>query len=385
MADAFKHLIGPAVVKQVAHHLHRVSPTFKAKRFEQLALEGLEGLEFKARAQHLSAALQATLPERFEEAADILQTSLKAVPQPRFEHDPDDDLGTLGTDDTGLGGWALWAFGDFVAQRGLAHPERSLRALHAITQRFTAEFAIRPFIVHHPELVFRTLNGWLNDPSAHVRRLVSEGSRPRLPWGLRLQMLVKDPSPTLPLLHALQDDPSEYVRRSVANHLNDIAKDHPDVVAKWLDAHLPEAPLSRQRLLRHASRSLIKSGHPGVMQAWGLGQGLVGTARLSASSNRVRIGEKVTLHIELIAPHGHATDQRLEVDYLVHHIKANGSTSPKAFKGKRVILPSHGSVSWDKSHSFVPVSTRRYFPGEHRIELQVNGQVVAQTVVQLHA
>jgi 3-methyladenine DNA glycosylase AlkC len=373
------------VVKQVAHHLHRVSPTFEAKRFEQLALDGLLGLEFKARAQHLSLALQATLPERFEEAADILQASLKAVPQPRFEHDPDEDLGTLGTDDTGLGGWALWAFGDFVAQRGMANPERSLRALHAITQRFTAEFAIRPFIVHHPELVFRTLNGWLNDPSAHVRRLVSEGSRPRLPWGLRLQMLVKDPSPTLPLLHALQDDPSEYVRRSVANHLNDIAKDHPDVVAKWLDAHLPEAPLSRQRLLRHASRSLIKSGHPGVMQAWGLGQGLVGTARLSASSNRVRIGEKVTLHIELNAPHGHASDQPLEVDYLVHHIKANGSTSPKAFKGKRVILPSHGSVSWDKSHSFVPVSTRRYFPGEHRIELQVNGQVVAQTVVQLHA
>jgi 3-methyladenine DNA glycosylase AlkC len=385
MAEAFKHLIGPAVVKQVAHHLQRVSPTFNAKRFEQLALDGLEGLEFKARAHHLSLALQTTLPERFEEAADILQASLKAVPRPRFEHDPDEDLGTLGTDDTGLGGWALWAFGDFVAQRGMANPERSLRALHAITQRFTAEFAIRPFIVQHPDLVFRTLGGWVNDPSAHVRRLVSEGSRPRLPWGLRLQTLVKDPSPTLPLLHALQDDPSEYVRRSVANHLNDIAKDHPDVVANWLAKHLPEAPLPRQRLLRHASRSLIKTGHPGVMQAWGLGQGLLGTARLLASSTSVRIGEKVMLHIELTAQAGHASDQRLEVDYLVHHIKANGSTSPKAFKGKRVVLPSHGRVSWDKSHSFVPVSTRSYFPGEHRIELQVNGQVVAKTEVLLLA
>jgi 3-methyladenine DNA glycosylase AlkC len=383
MAEAFKHLIGPAVVKQVAHHLHRVSPTFKSKRFEQLALDGLEGLEFKARAQHLSQALQATLPERFEEAADLLQASLKAVPRPRFEHDPDDDLGTLSTDDTGLGGWALWAFGDFVAQRGMGHPERALLALHAITQRFTAEFAIRPFIVQHPELVFRTLQGWVGDPSAHVRRLVSEGSRPRLPWGLRLQALVKDPRPTLPLLHALQDDPSEYVRRSVANHLNDIAKDHPELISNWLAEHLPDAPLSRQRLLRHASRSLIKSGHPGVMQAWGLGQGLVGKARLSASPAKARIGEKVTLHIELTAASDHATDQRLEVDYLVHHIKANGSTSPKAFKGKRVILPSRGSVGWDKAHSFVPVSTRRYFPGEHRIELQVNGQVVAHTSVML--
>jgi len=300
MAEAFKHLIGPAVVKQVAHHPHRVSPTFQA-------------------------------------------------------------------------------------QRGMAHPERALLALHAITQRFTAEFAIRPFIVQHPELVFRTLNGWVNDPCAHVRRLVSEGSRPRLPWGLRLQALVKDPSPTLPMLHALQDNPSEYVRRSVANHLNDIAKDHPELISHWLAEHLPEAPLSRQRLLRHASRSLIKTGHPGVMQAWGLGQGLVGTAHLSASTHSVRIGEKVTLYIELTAPNGHATDQRLEVDYLVHHIKANGGTSPKAFKGKRVVLPSQGSVSWDKAHSFVPVSTRRYFPGEHRIELQVNGRVVNDTMVRLLA
>jgi len=171
----------------------------------------------------------------------------------------------------------------------------------------------------------------------------------------------------------------------VDNHLNDIAKDHPELISHWLAEHLPEAPLSRQRLLRHASRSLIKTGHPGVMQAWGLGQGLVGTAHLSASTHSVRIGEKVTLYIELTAPNGHATDQRLEVDYLVHHIKANGGTSPKAFKGKRVVLPSQGSVSWDKAHSFVPVSTRRYFPGEHRIELQVNGRVVNDTMVRLLA
>jgi 3-methyladenine DNA glycosylase AlkC len=120
---------------------------------------------------------------------------------------------------------------------------RALRCLHALTQRFTAEFAIRPFIVQHPQRTLATLQRWVHDPSAHVRRLVSEGSRPRLPWGLRLQALVRDPSPTLPLLRALQDDPSAYVRRSVANHLNDIAKDHPALVV----ALGARAPARRQR------------------------------------------------------------------------------------------------------------------------------------------
>ena len=135
-------------------------------------------------------------------------------------------------------------------------------------------------IVAHPERVYATLQRWTTDPSAHVRRLVSEGSRPRLPWGLQLKSLIADPSPTLPLLRALQDDDSEYVRRSVANHLNDIAKDHPDLVVQWLAEHLPGAPAARRRLLKHASRTLIKQGHPQAMKAWGLGQALRGTLQV---------------------------------------------------------------------------------------------------------
>ena len=149
-------------------------------------------------------------------------------------------------------------------------PERALPTLAELTQRFTAEFAIRPFISRHPQPTLDTLARWVHDPSAHVRRLVSEGSRPRLPWGLRLQALVQDPSPTLPLLRALQDDPSAYVRRSVANHLNDIAKDHPDLVARWVGEHRAGASAERAALLRHASRTLIKKGHPEVLAAWGL-------------------------------------------------------------------------------------------------------------------
>jgi 3-methyladenine DNA glycosylase AlkC len=381
MAEAFKNLINPQTVQAVAHHLHRVWPAFPRSRFEQLAGQGLDELEFKARAVHLSHALQACLPDDFLHAADLLQASLKAVPTPVFDHDPDDDLGSLSTDDSGLGGWALWAFGDYTARCGLNQPERALALLHALTQRFTAEFAIRPFIVAHPERVYATLAQWQHDPSAHVRRLVSEGSRPRLPWGLRLQQLVQDPSPTLPWLRQLQDDPSAYVRRSVANHLNDIAKDHPDLVASWLDAHLPGATLQRQRLLRHASRTLIKAGHPGTLNAWGLGQAFAGQATLSAHPPQLRIGEAVQLRVALRSQA--ASAQTLEMDLRVHHIKAKGHSSPKTFKGKRLQLAPGEQLQWERQHSFAPVSTRRYHPGPHRIELLLNGKTVAEATVLL--
>jgi 3-methyladenine DNA glycosylase AlkC len=266
--------------------------------------------------------------------------------------------------------------GEFVARRGLAQPERGLAALHALTQRFTAEFAIRPFIAQHPVLAFTSLQRWVADPSAHVRRLVSEGSRPRLPWGQRLHSLVADPSPTLPLLLALQDDPSEYVRRSVANHLNDIAKDHPALVAAWLQEHLPGAPAPRRALLRHASRTLVKQGHAPTLQAWGLGLGYSGSASLRVSPARVVLGESVELVLTLQAAAGQT--QTLVIDYAVHHVKADGSLSPKVFKGWQLTLAPGEAVTLRKRHSMKPVTTRRYHAGRHGLTVQVNGQTVAE-------
>jgi 3-methyladenine DNA glycosylase AlkC len=248
--------------------------------------------------------------------------------------------------------------------------------LHALTQRFTAEFALRPFIVQHPALVFETLARWCTDPSAHVRRLVSEGSRPRLPWGLRLQTLVQDPRPTLPLLHTLQDDTSDYVRRSVANHLNDIAKDHPAVLVQWLQNHLPGAPPPRQQMLRHACRSLIKAGHPQVLQAWGLGAPFKGQAALQLSPAGVQLGGAVALQLALQSSSRRA--QSLVVDYAVHHVKANGSTSAKVFKGWTLQLPAAGTVQLAKQHAVKPITTRSYHAGWHAVQVQVNGRVVAE-------
>ena len=223
----------------------------------------------------VAQALVAHLPADVDRACGILEASLGPPGQ-------GDDLAGLRTSAAGLAGWPVWPLTEAVALLAAAHaPERGLLALQAMTQRLTAEFAIRPFFMQHPATTLRTVDAWVGHPSAHVRRLVSEGSRPRLPWGLRLQALVADPSPTLPWLQVLQDDPSAYVRRSVANHLNDIAKDHPDLVAGWVRDHLIETTPERSALLRHASRSLIKPGHAPTLAAWGLASGLQGRAGLS--------------------------------------------------------------------------------------------------------
>jgi len=370
MAEPFKNLLNAALVQRAAAHLQRADPRVDAGRFTALATDGLDTLEMKARAMRICDALEATLPPRFDAAAALIEAALA----PPIEGE---QMAGLALAELGLAGWILWPAGEFVARRGLDSPERALAALHAITQRFTAEFAIRPLIVAHPALVFATLQRWATDPSPHVRRLVSEGSRPRLPWGLQLKALVADPSPTLPLLAALQDDPSEYVRRSVANHLNDIAKDHPALVADWLDTHLPGAPPERQALLRHASRTLVKRGDARVLQAWGIGKPLRGSAALALSSERVRVGDSLSLGVRLRSTA--AVAQKLAIDYAVHHVKADGSTSPKVFKGWVLELPPRGSLELAKTHSMRPVTTRRYHPGRHTVALQVNGRVDATT------
>jgi 3-methyladenine DNA glycosylase AlkC len=381
MAEAFKNLINARTVDSAGRHLQRVWPGFDRKAFERQAAHGLEQLEFKARAMQLADALEATLPDDFARAADHIQASLAPPVALDARGEPLGLAAGETGDADGLRGWVVWSLAEFVARRGMDDVPRALGCLHALTQRFSAEFAIRPFIQRHPQAVFATLNRWVDDPSAHVRRLVSEGSRPRLPWGLRLQALVADPSPSWPLLRALQDDPSAYVRRSVANHLNDIAKDHPDRVADWLRAHLKGASAERHALLRHASRGLVKQGHAPTLSAWGLRHGFQGEATLQLSAHRARVGQEIGLAVQLCS--GSREPQPLVVDYLVHHVRANGGTSPKVFKGWKLELQGREAVALTKRHSLRPVTTRTLYPGRHRIEIQINGQVVAEAAFEL--
>jgi hypothetical protein len=162
----------------------------------------------------------------------------------------------------------------------------------------------------------------------------------------------------------------------VANHLNDIAKDHPALVAQWLEEHLPEAPAPRRALLKHASRTLIKAGDPAVLKAWGLGRPFKGQAVLQATPARVDLGGTLRLTLHLQSTHSRA--QTLAIDYVVHHVKAHGGTSPKVFKGWQLSLPPGGQVTLHKAHSLRPITTRRYHEGQHGLSVQVNGRVVAE-------
>jgi 3-methyladenine DNA glycosylase AlkC len=379
--EPFKNAIDAALMRTMAEHLQRAArrlgrtAAFDRRAFDRRALEGLEALELKDRIRQVAAALVAALSADADSACAVMEAALGPPGE-------GDDLALLRTGDAGLAGWAVWPLAEAVTLITLdAAPARGLQALHAMTQRATAEFAIRPFIARHPELAFAALARWAGDPSAHVRRLVSEGSRPRLPWGLRLQALVRDPSPTLPLLERLQDDPSAYVRRSVANHLNDIGKDHPAIVGDWLEAHLPGAGDERRALLRHACRGLVKQGDQRTLAAWGLGQRLKGSAVLALSAARVTLGGELAL--QLLLRSSAAQPQRLAIDYAVHHVKANGTLSPKVFKGWVIELAPREQRVLDKRHSLKPVTTRRYHPGQHRVDVRINGQVVAEAAFDL--
>jgi len=374
MADPFKTWIDAAVVQAIAHHVQRGWRGFDAAGFTDSALQGLDTLALKARVQQVAQALAARLPDDADRACGILETSLG--PPASVDGEPE-DWGALRTSDAGLAGWAVWPLTEAVALRTVhSAPERGLLALQAMTQRLTAEFAIRPFFIAQPALTFATVGGWRQHPSAHVRRLVSEGSRPRLPWGLRLQALVADPSPTLPWLRALQDDPSAYVRRSVANHLNDIAMDHPALLADWLATHLPGASTERRALLKHASRGLVKAGDAAVLAAWGLGAAYRGRVALGLSPAALAVGDTLTITLGLTS--AAREPQRLAIDYAVQHVKAAGHTTPKVFKGWVIDLAPGERRTLVKRHALKRITTRTYHPGAHAVDVRINGQVLAE-------
>jgi 3-methyladenine DNA glycosylase AlkC len=365
MPEPLKNLFNPTLIATMGEHIAAHDPDFDRAGFVAMAAEGLEALELKARSAQITRALAAHLPADFARACAVLVAAL----HPESEA----ELDALAVSDArGLRGWAVMPMADFVAARGLGDFDRSLDVLAEMTKRLSAEFAIRPFIVADPDRALARLMSWTADPNRHVRRLVSEGSRPRLPWGMRLQAFVKDPAPLLPLLVRLRDDPSEYVRRSVANSLNDIAKDHPDLVAALACEWLADAPLERARLVRHACRTLVKQGHPGALAALGFAPADVQLEALEIATPVVAFGGALAFAAVLRA----ASAQEVVLDYVVHHRKANGGTSPKVFKWKVVRLAPGEGVRLDRRHPMRPITTRTYRDGTHRLEILANGTVL---------
>lgn len=380
MAEALKSRYGPEVAVRLADEVSAVWPPFDRQAFLADALQGYEPLELMPRGRHLAHALHRHLPQDYEAALGLLLASIeaaefRAAAAAPGTHSPEQEV-----PQGALAPFFYLPHTEFVAIYGQGHLDASMRALHFLTQRFTGEFAIRSFLDAQPQAMLEQLQRWVEDPSAPVRRLVSEGTRPRLPWAPRLRRFGTDPQPVLALLERLRDDPAAAVRRSVANHLNDLGKSRPalllDVARRWL-AEPAGRTAERQQLVRHALRARIKAADPEVLALFGHGEApTVSAAAVSIQPQRLVEAPGAVVQVQFELHNTGTRTQNLLVDLRVWYVKAAGHHTPKVFKVGRAELPPGASVTLGKRLSVAPLTTRRHHPGVHRIEAQVNGVVL---------
>ncbi len=355
MAEPFKNLLGAAQVAWLAERLSGAWPGFPADDFSARALRGLTELELKARARHIADALEATLPTSPKRAFAVLVAAMESPLEV--------------TEGYGGSVFRYLPMSEFLERRGPEDVEAALAANYELTQRFSSEFCIRPLLLAQPERVLAVLAGWARDDNQHVRRLVSEGTRTRLPWGRQLPPFISEPAPVLPLLEMLKDDASEYVRRSVANNLNDLSKDHPalvkSVAKRWLRGATPE----RRRVVEHALRTLLKRGDAEALALIGAEAGQL-SAEGTVTPRRARLGERVVFSARVLNEGSAPT--HVVVEARVHFVSRTG-TSVKPFRLGRVDLAPGESAELRRALELVHRSTRRLFAGRHVVELQVNG------------
>jgi 3-methyladenine DNA glycosylase AlkC len=360
VADALKTFFSPGLVRRLAVDIVRVHPSFPVKGFIRDASRGLDALELLDRGRHIAHALAVHLPSSYPEAVDVLIRSLGP------EHASDELIGA------GMTPFFYLPHTLFVAEHGLDHFDVSMRAQYELTKRFSAESSIRPYIANDPERTFNQLRKWTCDPNPHVRRLVSEGTRLRLPWAQRVQWLDRHPERVVELLDLLKDDPASVVRRSVANNLNDLGKVHPALLMQTCAAWLAGASAERRDLVEHALRSAVKRGDQAALRLLGYGQhAAVAIEDVRMAPKRVAIGQRVSIEFALRSRSRSAQD--LLVDLAVHFMKANGRPSPKVFKLKRLALPPRGRVLLATAISLAVHTTRTPQPGRHAVDVIVNG------------
>ncbi|MVO15880.1 hypothetical protein [Parasedimentitalea huanghaiensis] len=362
MASGFSlkdQLFNQEKVRYLAGLFAEADPGFDAEQFESRVMEQLLGFELKQRINWIAEMLGEALPGTLPEVAPVL---LRALPEPLDPKKTDDDFGDF----------IFAPLGEFVVAKGLEdHRELALDLLAELTQRFSMEWAVRPFLNRWPVEAMARMQAWTGHDSYHVRRLVSEGTRPRLPWGLAVGLDLPEP---LPLLEALHGDATRYVTRSIANHLNDITKKDPDLVLDLLEKWRVDAQQDRRELdwmTAHALRGLVKSGHPRAMEMLGYDPLAKLDARLDLKAGAVRIGEALEFSCHLNT----AEDLPVLVDYRLHFQRPGGKISAKVFKLKQARVTG-GALTLKKRHPLKGnASTFTLVPGQHRIELLVNGRV----------
>lgn len=354
-APALKEIFNPERLKHIATEMTAVYPDFNAKAFLKMANEGLAQLSIMQRMARVSECLHAVLPLSYEESLKVLRALA-----PRLNS-----------------GFVSISLPHYVATYGGHAFELSMDALKYFTTFGSAEFAIRYFLRSDFERSLAVMHIWSQDENEHVRRLASEGCRPRLPWSFRLEQIQADPTLAAGILDNLKADDSLYVRKSVANHLNDITKDHPewvlDVIEGWSLDNKHTAWIAR-----HALRSLIKQGNQRALAIIGAGgKPQVEIIDVKVEPAVIALGEKITLSFTVQSTV--ADSQRLVIDYAIDYVKANGSTSAKVFKLKALTLPGQASEHIARGQSIKELTTRRHYAGKHAVHVLVNGERLAST------
>lgn len=351
MADfQLKNIYNTSFFETFTTHFQAVYPEFaKAKFLEILFDESWETRELKQRVRHITLCLGEVLPKDYRAALAVMKR-VGAGLEERFEY---------------------MFFPDFVEVFGLDDFEASVEALRLFTPLCSSEFAVRPFIVKYPEKMMALMMEWTQSENHHVRRLASEGCRPRLPWGMALRDFKKNPAAVLPILEALKDDESEYVRRSVANNLNDISKDHVELVLeigeRWFGANS-----NRNKLIKHALRTLLKQGNTRAMQLFGFANSNeVSVTQLKIAPLKVKIGSDAIFSFKL--QHSASKATKLRIEYAVYYMKSNGRPSRKIFQLTENVFEKNKIYEFEKKQHFKNLTTRKHYTGTHRLALVVNG------------
>lgn len=359
MAEKLKDLFfQTSFFETFAQEISNVYSEFNKSKFMDLVLDNnWEQKELKEKMRHVTECLYLTLPEDYPTALEILK---KVAP--------------------GIRGFEGMVFPDFVECYGMDHWDISLPALREFNQCCSSEFAIRLFIKKDQKKAMNHMYLWAEDEEPHVRRLASEGCRPRLPWAMALPALKNDPSPILPILEKLKSDESESVRRSVANNLNDISKDNPqvtlDICERWYDESE-----NVNKIVKHACRGLLKSGNKRAMLLFGFADPQnLHIKNFKFDQDRLSIGDDIKFSFDLQVKTQKACKVRLE--YIVYFVKANGKLSNKVFQIKEMEYKP-GVFGISKKHSFQDQSTRKHYPGEHFISIIVNGVEKAKKIINL--
>jgi 3-methyladenine DNA glycosylase AlkC len=360
MAEPLKNMFNPAFFEKLCPVMRQTIPGFDCRDFIYRVFNNAwPELELKERVRHIAITLHHFLPDDFKTASAILVNLSKALQHANAQ----------------VQGFELIFIPEYIQLFGMDHVAESLPALEQITQLVSAEFAIRPFLLGYPERTMKQMLLWSKHPDANVRRLSSEGCRPRLPWAMAVPALKKNPHPILPILENLRADPSEYVRRSVANNLNDIAKDHPDLVLKVAARWQGKNP-DTDKIIKHGCRTLLKKGDENALTLHGFNsKSKASVDSLSLSKKKIKIGDDLHFQFGFINREKRSTSFRLE--YAIDYLTSTGKTSRKIFKITENNFTPGRTISIQRKQSFKNFTTRKHFKGPHFLSILANGKKLA--------